>query len=148
MRGSRGFSLIELLMVAVVIGILVALAVPNLVQSRKATNEASAIAAMRDLTTAEMTYSATLGAGSFASMANLQNAGLIDDSLGSGIKAGYSFSVTPSGSISFTITAVPTTPGLTGERGFYTDNTAVLRFTIDGTAPSAASPALGTSSGP
>ena len=145
MAGSRGFSLIELLMVVSVIGLLAALAVPNLVQSKKAANEASAIAAIRELTTAQMTYSATVGSGSFGSMASLQDAGFIDSGLGSGTKDGYNYTVTATGSTAFTLTAVPISSGLTGERGFYCDETAVIRYTTDGSAPNASSSALGTS---
>ena len=118
MAGSRGFSLIELLMVVSVIGLLAALAVPNLVQSKKAANEASAIAAIRELTTAQMTYAATVGSGSFGSMASLQDAGFIDSGLGSGTKDGYNYTVTATGSTAFTLTAVPISSGLTGERAF------------------------------
>ena len=70
MSRSEGFSLIELLIVVAVIGIIAALAVPNLVQSRKAANEASAIASVRNLVTAQITYASTLGSGNFASLAD------------------------------------------------------------------------------
>ncbi len=56
MSRKEGFSLIELLIVVAVIGIIAALAVPNLVQSKKAANEASAIASVRNLVTAQITY--------------------------------------------------------------------------------------------
>ena len=73
MSKSEGFSLIELLIVVAVIGIIAALAVPNLVQSRKAANEASAIASVRNLVTAQITYASTLGGGNFGSLAELSS---------------------------------------------------------------------------
>ena len=147
MKSARGFSLIELLIVVAVIGIIAAIAVPNLVQSKKAANEASAISSVRNLVTAEITYASTVGAGQFGSLANMMSSNFVDNVLGTGTKDGYSFTVTPNGSTSFTVVGVPTTPGTTGERGFFSDQTAVIRYTTDGSAPNASSPALGATGG-
>ncbi len=84
MRNTKGFSLIELLIVVAIIGIIAAIAVPNLVQSRAAANEASAITSVRNLVTAQMTYFATIGASNYGTLANLQASGMIDGVLGSG----------------------------------------------------------------
>ena len=143
MSRSEGFSLIELLIVVAVIGSIAALTVPNLVQSRKAANEASAIASVRNLVTAQITYASTLGSGNFASLAELSAENCADEVLGSGQKDGYDISAAANGSIGFSVLATPTVPGTTGERAFYGDETGVIRYTVDGTVPDSTSPALG-----
>ncbi len=141
---NEGFSLIELMIVLVVIAVIVSIAVPNLLESKKATNEASAIAAMRTICTAQMVYLNTLGSGKFAASLNvLETAKLLDSVLSSGKKDGYSYTVASvNNDLDFNAIAVPETVGKTGYRGFYTDATAVIRFSIDGSPPNSSSPAI------
>src|SRR2546427_11950352 len=73
MKKQKGFSLIELLIVVAIILIIAAIAIPNLMRSRMAANEASAVGSIRTINTAQVTYSTTYGTG-FGPLANLGGA--------------------------------------------------------------------------
>ncbi len=99
-RSSRGFSLIELLIVVAIILIIAAIAIPDLLKSRQAANQASAVGSIRTINTSEVAYSTTYTQGfspdlldldGTAVPSNSTSAGLIDSILGGGIKSNYNF---------------------------------------------------------
>ena len=154
MRKQKGFSLIELLLVVAVILIISAIAVPNFLKSRLRANEASAVASLRMINTAAITYSitypdlgfpallTTLGGANPCTAASSTQACLIDDSLSQGIKSGYSFVWTGDGavpSVSFIVTGTPQAVGGSGQRMFCSDQTGVIHYDPSGSGCTSAS---------
>jgi prepilin-type N-terminal cleavage/methylation domain-containing protein len=140
MKKEQGFSLIELLMVMVIIGVIAAIAVPGLRRARQQASAGSAIQSLRTITTAQHLYERK-NLEYASSLAGLEAEGTIDSNLASGVKSGYSFTMgTTSDNKHFTCTAIPIDlPD--GLSHFFVDETGVIRFN-EGASADASSPPI------
>ena len=147
---QKGFSLIELLIVVAIILIIAAIAIPNLLRSKIAANQASAVASLRTLNTSSVLYNTNyqqyptaISQMGTSGAASSTSADLIDSVLAGGQKSGYNFTWTGGGTTgTYSINANPVTPNQTGTIYYYTDQSLVIRSNASATATSA-DPAIG-----
>ncbi|HKW34717.1 MAG TPA: prepilin-type N-terminal cleavage/methylation domain-containing protein [Candidatus Acidoferrum sp.] len=152
---TEGFSLIELLIVVFIILIISAIAIPNLFRSKIAANESSAVSSVRQINTAEGTYSSSWGSGYAAALSNLggprpacaagataANACLLDDliSVAPFSKSGYTFAAGGTNLVGgvyngYEVNATANTVQTTGVRAFCSDASGVIKYVTPGAGP-------------
>lgn len=144
-RKERGFSLIELLIVVAIIGIIAAIAIPNLLKSQQAAHETAALAEVQTIGKNQVLYSITKGHGKFADLATLGSLGYVDANMAAGQKGGYVFATAPVSAEGmpnmFDTTAHPSAVGTfgTGNRSYYSNETMVV-YESEGIQPPTATP--------
>lgn len=151
---EQGYTLVELLIVVIIVMLLAALAIPNLLKSRILANESSAVSSIREINTAQGTYSSSWGAGYAPALTNLggpapclvatlAGACILDPALttGASIKAGYAFIAVgtlpdASGLLNgFEVNGTPVSVRISGMRAFCSDASGVVKFVTPGVAP-------------
>jgi type IV pilus assembly protein PilA len=144
-KKEKGFSLIELLIVVAIILIIAAIAIPNLIKSKMAANEASAVGSIRTINTGEVNYAASCPANGFSASLLELNTGaicaggksIIDNVLAAGAKSGYTFTYAPvkggdNLNDTYTSAGTPSTVGTTGQRQFCSSQTGVIQYNTAG----------------
>lgn len=143
----------QLVVAIAILVVLAAIAIPNLLHSNLSENESTAVASLQSLNSACENYAklyggypkslSTLGPDGAASSAS---ADLIDGALAGGTKSGYAFTYTPGASgvsgniLGYHIMANPVTPGTSGRRSFFTDQSGVIRANMAGAADASSTP--------
>jgi type II secretory pathway pseudopilin PulG len=140
---KRTFTIIELLIVIALITIVAAISLPSLTNSRKAGFESAAIGNLRAIVSAQSIYRIRSLSGTYGSLVDLASQNYIPAEYTGGRRQGYFYEVTPDPTTPeyiYIATAAPASPGNTGDRYFFTNQSGVVRFSFSGAASSTDSP--------
>ena len=126
-QGSKGFSLLELLIVVAIILIIATIAIPSLLRSRQQANESAAVANLRNLNSAQLQYSAA-NRNLFGDINDLIVAELVPSTLAT-LSSGYQFTIDLAADRT-SYTARATAAGAIGGRwDYYSGLDFVIRYT-------------------
>lgn len=158
-RDPRGFTMIELCIVIIVIAILIAASVAALLRARMAANESAAIGGLRATASGQFAYSSGCGQGNYATSYLIlgtkpapNSQGYIAEQLGSAASpstGGYTYSLSMgaggaassndcNGNPTMTkwyASAIPNVPGQTGDRSFAVNQGGSVYQSFDSTPP-------------
>lgn len=141
-RDTRAFTMVELLITITIIAIIAAFAIPNLIEARKNSNEATAISSLKAIQTAQTMYQQSDKdqnlSFDFGSLLQLSTTTVLDTVLGTGRRTGYDFAVQASATTPeflWFATANPSLPRNTGDRYFCTNHRGVLFYTLTHAIP-------------
>jgi len=134
-RTSRGFSLLELLIVVAIILVIATIALPSLIQSRQTAHESAAVGNLKTISSAQISYSVSSG-GVFGTIPQLINAKFIDSRFLAPLN-GYEYIIDLSPSArGYTAYASAVTAN-EGRYDYYTAPDWVIRFSdVSSRAPS------------
>jgi type IV pilus assembly protein PilA len=145
----NGFTLMELLIVIAIILILMLMAIPTIGSLKKQANDTSAINSIQVINSAEMQHDATypttgyactltaLGGDPKSGLPSATGAQVLQNDLASGVKSGYIFTISNCTKMNvngadhitgYEVTAVPETPGKSGNRGFCSDQFGAIKY--------------------
>ncbi len=126
MKQSRGFSLLELLIVVAIILIISTIAIPSLLRSRQAANESGAVANLRTLNTTQVMYLSTNS--TYGTFPDLSSTGLVDDRFSAdGLTVGgYVYNIYGGGTSDYSISAIVS--GTSGRFNYYSGPDGVVRY--------------------
>jgi type II secretory pathway pseudopilin PulG len=128
----HGFTIIELIIVISIIFTIIAVAIPTLRNAKKSAREARAVAALRTTVTVNQQYKTRYGSFALAP-ANLVASGYLPIDILANDPDGYNFTYAGARH-TFTIESFPDTPGVTGDRHYYVDESGVIRYSLTGMA--------------
>ncbi len=129
---SPSFTLIEIMIVVAVILVLAFMVIPSMLRANATSNEVSAMANLRSLYSGLVMYSANNNGVYPTQLSDMSS--YISPVLASGEKSGYLFNYTRDSADEFHVNANPQTPGKTGGRYFYMDETNVIKYNESGEA--------------
>lgn len=134
----RGFTLVEIMIVVAIVSTLAVLAISSMLRSRMNANEMGAIASLRTISNGAQNFYAQASPHTYPSalsdlVAPVSDPPYIDSVLASGTRQGYTLVYTRTDADHYTCRGNPVTPGRTGNRYFFVDETG--RITANMTGP-------------